>query len=310
MLPVDPAAVPPFARVERGPRGLRFVPAPAPAGAAGAPGAPLRVKAAAPVALRQAAVVADGALVLGAGAGVAYSLAAPRMHVVHDRRPPGLDRVVGAAGANAGLLHGSDGWRAVVLPSLGDLAADLGEGPVAMRADGRRFAVAHESGVDEYDAGLPTAVAFHEGPPAALCYAADASLVAASGSRVGPPGLAAGPGSPVVELAAAASVPRVAARHADGTVSVWEVGRAEPLATWAAPIAEAGSVALSADGALVALGTPDAAAPVAVLVAAADGAEVRRIEGARAIAPGPSPDTLLVAGDWGSAWMESLEEDR
>jgi hypothetical protein len=242
--------------------------------------------------------------------GVAYSLAAPRMHVVHDRRPPGLDRVIGAAGANAGQRHGSDGWRAGVLPSLGDLAADLGAGPVALRADGRRFAVAHQSGVDEYDAGLPTAVAFHEGPPGALCYAADASLVAAAGGRVGPPGVEAGPGSPVVELAAATAVPRVAARHADGTVSVWEVGRGEPLATWASPLAEAGSIALSADGALVALGTPDAQAPVAVLVGAGDGAEVRRIEGARVIAPAPTPDTLLVAGDWGCAWMEPLEEDR
>jgi hypothetical protein len=309
MLPVDPASVPPFSRVERGARGLRFAPVAAPPGAAGEPGAPLRVKAAAPAGLRQATVVADGALVLGAGLGVAYSLAAPRMHVVHDRRPPGLDRVVGAAGANAGLLHGSDGWRAVVLPSLGDLAADLGEGPVAMRADGRRFAVAHESGVDEYDAGLPTAVGFHEGPPLALCYAADASLVAAAGSLVGPPGLEAGPGSPVVELAAARDVPRVAARHEDGTISVWEVGRAEPLASWPSPVAGAGALALSADGALVALGTPDAEAPVAALVAAADGAVVRRIDGARAIAPAPAPDTFLVAGDWGCAWMEPLEED-
>ena len=144
----------------------------------------------------------------------------------------------------------------------------------------------------------------------ALCYAADASLVAAAGGRVGPPGVEAGPGSPVVELAAATVVPRIAARHADNTVSIWEVGRAEPLATWASPVAEAGSIALSADGALVALGTPDAQAPVAALVAAADGSQVRRIEGARAIAPAPMPDTLLVAGDWGSAWMEPLEEDR
>ena len=309
MLAVDPASVPPFAAVERGPRGLRFAPAPAPAGAADPAGAPLRVRAAAPAALRQAAVVAEGALVLGAAEGVAYSLAAPQMHVVHDRRPPGLDRVVGAAGANAGLLHGEGGWRAVVLPSLGDLAADLGAGPVAMRADGRRFAVAHESGVDEYEPGIDRAVAFHEGPPVALCYAADGALLVASGAGVGSPGLAPVAGSPVVELAAAAAAPRVAARHEDGSVTVWEVGAAEPLAAWASPVEGAGANALSADGALVTLGTPGGE-PVAAVASAVDGAQVRRIAGARVIAPGPAPDTYLVAGDWGSAWMEPLEEDR
>ena len=309
MLPIDPASVPPFARVERGQRGLRFAPVPPPADAAAVPGAPLRVKAAAPAGLRQASVVADGKLVLGAGAGVAYSLMAPKMHVVHDRRPPGLDRVIGAAGANAGLLHGSDGWRGVVLPSLGDVAAGIGEGPVAIRADGRRFAAAHESGVDEYDVGIEAAVVFHLGPPSALCYAADASLVAAAGARVGPPGVDPGPGSAVVELAAARSVPRVAARHADGSISIWEVGRDEPLHSWPSPVDGVGAIALSADGALVALGTPDADAPVAALVDARDGTQVRRIDGARLIAPAPEPDTILVAGDWGSAWMEPLEED-
>lgn len=309
MLPIDPASAPPYARVERGQRGLRFAPVATPAGAAAEPGPFLRVRAAAPAALRQAAVVAEGKLALGAGVGVAYSLMAPKMHVVHDRRPPGLDRVIGAAGANAGLLHGADGWRGVVLPSLGDLAAGLGEGPVAIRADGRRYAAAHESGVDEYDVGLEAAVAFHTGAPGALVYAADASLLAAAGSRVGAPGVAAGDGSPIVELVAASAVPRVAARHADGTISVWEVGRDEPLALWASPVDGVGSIALSADGGLVALGTPDAETPVAALAAALDGAQVRRIEGARLIAPAPEPETYLVAGDWGSAWLEPLEED-
>ena len=36
---------------------------------------------------------------------------------------------------------------------------------------------------------------------------------------------------------------------------------------------------------------------------------VRMIEGARLIAPAPEPETYLVAGDWGSAWLEPLEED-
>lgn len=309
MLAVDPASVPPFSRVERGPRGLRFAPLVAPDGASPEPGAPLRVHAAAPAGMRRADVVADGAMVLAAGVGAAYSLSAPRMHVVHDRRPPGLDRVIGAAGANAGLIHGDDGWRAVVLPSLGDIAAGLGDGPVAIRTDGRRIALAVDGGVEEHDIGTDGPAARHEGAPAALCFAASRDLVVAAGSRVGAPGLAPADGSPVVELVAAAAAPRVAARHADGTVSVWEPGAGDPLATWPAPVAEPGAIAMSADGALVSVGSPDAAEPVACLCDALTGAEVRRVEGARVIAPAPEPDTFLVAGDWGCAWMKPLEED-
>ncbi len=309
MLAVDPASVPAFSRVERGARGLRFAPLAPPAGASSDPGAPLRVQAAAPAGMRQASVVAEGALVLAAGVGAAYSLTAPRMHVVHDRRPPGLDRVIGAAGANAGLIHGADGWRAVVLPSLGDLAADLGQGPVAIRADGRRIAVAVEGAIEERDIGAEGVAERHDGAAQALCYAADGTLVAAVGACVGPPGVAPAPGSPIVELAAASAAPRVAARHADGAISVWEVGAPEPLAIWPSPVAGVGSIALSADGALVALGTPEGDAPTACLAGVLDGAQVRRVEGARLIAPTPEAGTILVAGDWGCAWMKPLEED-
>ena len=63
MLPVEPGAVPAVSRVERGQRGLRF----APAGDGAAPGphsGPLRARAAAPVAAREATVVAGGKLAL------------------------------------------------------------------------------------------------------------------------------------------------------------------------------------------------------------------------------------------------------
>ena len=153
--------------------------------------------------------------------GIAFTLAIPHMTVVHDRRPPGLDRAVGAPGANAGLLHGSDGWRAVVLPSLGDVAQGLGAGPVAIRADGRRIAAAVDGGVEEWDLGSPDPVARHEGHPAALCYAADGALVAAAGAAVVAPGGAPAPGSPIASLSAAAAAERLVAGHEDGTVSVW-----------------------------------------------------------------------------------------
>jgi hypothetical protein len=197
----------------------------------------------------------------------------------------------------------------VVLPSLGDIAADLGHGPVAIRADGRRIAVAVDGTIEERDIGAEGVAERHDGAAGALCYAADGTLVVAVGSRVGAPGLAAGGGSPIVELAAAAGAPRVAARHADGSISVWEPGSSEPLATWDAPVPQAGSIAVSADGALVAVGMPEGDEPIACLAGSLDGAEVRRVEGARLIAPTPDPGTILVAGDWGCAWMKPLEED-
>jgi len=308
-LPVDPAAVPAFARVERGQRGLRLAPAAPPDGAAEAPGPALRLRAGVPTGVREAVVVAAGRLVLARGAGAAYSVGLPQMRVIHDRRPPGLDRVAGAAAANAGLLHGDDGWRAVVLPSLGDLVPALGPGPVAIRADGRAFLVAEGGAVVEWAMGREEPAARHEGGVGALCYAADGAIVAAVGARLGAPGDAPGPGSPIVALAPAQAVPRVAALHADGTVSLWEPGAGEPLARWRSPVEGEPSIALSPDGDLVALGDPDGVAPVAALLRAGDGAPVRRVEGARAIALAPDGAGLVVGGDWGCAWLTPIEED-
>ena len=199
----------------------------------GAP--PLRLRAGAPAALRDAAVVAGGKLVLATADAVAYSLALPQMRVVHDRRPPGLDGALGAPLANAGLLRDGEGWRAVVLPSLGDVAAGIGPGPAAIRADGRRIAAAVEGAVEEWDLGDPNPVARHEGWVSALCYDGDGGLLAAAGARVGAPGLDAGAGPAIVSLAGAAAAPRAVARHEDGSISVWERGSDEPVAAWTAP---------------------------------------------------------------------------
>ena len=252
--------------------------------------------------------MAEGKLVIACSPGVAFSVALPRVHVIHDRRPPGLDAVAGAAGANAALLHGAEGWRAVVLPSLGDIAADLGPGPAAIRGDGRRVAALADGAIVEFDVGAESPAARHDGSADALCYAADGTLVTAVGSRLGPPGTAPGNGPPVLALAAAHASPRLAALHADGAVSVWEAGAPEPLATWPAPISGAGSIAMSPDGDLVALGTPAAAEPVACLAEALTGAVGRLIEGARVIAPSTDPTDLFVAGDWGCAWLTPPEE--
>jgi hypothetical protein len=309
-LPVDPAAVPAFSRVEfRGHRGLRLAPAPPPAGAEADEGPALRLRSGAPAIVREAVVVAGGKLALALAPGVAFTLAIPHMTVVHDRRPPGLDRAVGAPGANAGLLHDADGWRAVVLPSLGDVAAGLGAGPVALRADGRRIAAAVDGGVEEWDLGTPDPVARHAGVPTALCYASDGALVVAAGAAAVAPGGEPAPGSPIVSLSAAAAGSRLVAGHEDGSVSVWEAGESEPLAAWPSPLPGSGPPALSPDGALVALGTATGEAPAACLLRAEDGALARRVEGARVIAPSPAGDGLLVGGDWGCAWLTPLEED-
>lgn len=310
ILPVDPAAVPALARVERGPRGLRLAPASAPAAPTaddgGAP--PLRLRGGAPAAIRTAAVVAGGKLVLATAAGVAYSIAVPQMRVVHDRRPPGLDLAAGAPLANAGLLHADDGWRAVVLPSLGDVAAGIGPGPAALRADGRRVAAAVEGAIEEWDLGAPDPVARHEGWATALCYDGDGALLAALGARVGAPGLDAAAGPAIVALAGAAAAPRAVARHEDGTITVWQSGSSDAIAAWPAPPGT-GAPALSADGALVALGSPEAAEPTAYLARAEDGVVVRAVAGARALVPSPAGDGIVVGGDWGCAWLTPLEED-
>ncbi len=307
MLPVEPGTVPAVSRVERGPRGLRF----APAGEAAVDGphsGPLRARAAAPVPAREAAVVAGGKLALLTGAGAALSLRLPQVVVIHDRRPPGLDRTLGAAEANAGLLHADGGWRAVVLPSLGDIAAELGPGPAAIRADGRAVAAVADGEVVEWTLGEDAPTARRPGGGGAICFAADGSVWVAAGAAPREPGAAAAAGSPIVALAAAAAAPVLAARHEDGTTSVWEPGGAAPLAAWASPVPGATSLAVSADGALIALGTPDGDDAVAALVTP-DGAIARLVEGARVIAPSPARDGLFVAGDWGCAWLTPPEED-
>ena len=308
-LRVDAATVGPYGRVERGPTGLRLVPVEPPGEAERAPGAPMRLAAGTPFPAHEVAVVAAGKLVLAVGRGVAASLRAPELHLIHDRRPPGLDRAVGAPLANAGLLHADAGWRAVVLPSLGDIVADLGPGPVASRADGRRLATVRDGGIEELEVGQEGVAGRREGAPDVLAYAADGSLVVAAGSAVGPPGTAAAAGSAVVAMAAAPLAPLVLARHEDGVLSVWGADGRGPLASWGAPIPAVAVMSLSADGELAALGSGPGEPPAACVVRARDGALVRYIEGARAIALSPADDGLVLGGDWGCAWMKPIEEE-
>lgn len=297
----------PWARVHRGPQGLGLAAAPAPDGVELAPhDRPLRPVKGVPFATHEAQIVADGAIALTAAPGVARTIRLPDMNGLFDRRPPGLMRIAGAPLANAGLLLDDAGWRAVVLPSLGDVASDLGPGPVAIRADGRRAAVVHAGAVFELELpGAATVQVEAAEIPGAMAYAADGSLVLATGAGIGG---AATEGSPIVALIAAAAAPRALARHADGSFTLWDTASRERLASWTPTILGPLSFSLSLDGERAAMGTPFAEPPAACLVRTGDGALVRHIDGARTIALHPEDKGLLVGGEWGALWLEPPRE--
>ena len=69
------------------------------------------------------------------------------------------------------------------------------------------------------------------------------------------------------------------------------------------------SVSLSADGETAALGTPFATPAAVRVVRARDGAAVRHIAEARAVAIAPDGDQLLIGGEWGLMWLAPPVED-
>lgn len=297
----------PWARVARGPQGLGLAAAPAPDGVELAPDErPLRPVKGVPFATHEAQIVADGAIVLTGAPGVARTIRLPDLAGLFDRRPPGLMRIAGAPRANAGLLQDDAGWRAVVLPSLGDVASDLGPGPVAIRPDGRRAAVVHAGAVFELELpGAATVQVEAAVTPGALAYSADGALVMASGAGIGGP---AEEGSPIVALVAAAMAPRALARHADGTCSLWDTDSRARIASWTPTSEGPLSISLSPDGEQAAMGTPFAEPTFACLVRTADGALMRHVDGARTMALHPEGKGLLVGGEWGALWLEPPRE--
>ena len=295
----------PWSRVAHTSRGLGLEPVAAPGGVELAPDERvLRPVKGVPFATHEAHIVNDGALIITASPNLARSIRLPDMVGQFDRRPPGLMRVAGASNANAAMLLDDAGWRVVVLPSLGDLAADLGPGPVALRADGRRAAVVHQDTV--YELAIPgaetTQVAL-EFTPGALAYAADGTLLATHGA-----GFGGEEGSPIVSLTAAGAAPRALARHGDGAFSLWDTDTRTRLGTWTPIILGPLSIGLSTDGELASMGTPFADPAAACIARAIDGALVRHVEGARTIALDPAGKGLLVGGEWGALWLEPPRE--
>lgn len=304
MARVDPTDPGPWACVVQTQRGLGLAGAAAPRGAGDGDGRVIRPSRAVPHATHQVAVVNGGALALTASPGIARTYRLPDLATLFDRRPPGLAEVRGAAFANAGLLRADDGWRAAVLPSMGDLASDLGRGPIAIRSDGRSVALVHDGAL--YEIALPgaeTSVVATPGTPTALAYDASGALRCAFGAGVDAPA----DGTPIAHLAAAASAPRLAALHADGTISLWDEG-GSAAASFAAPVDGTRDLGISDDGTLITVAGESAGEPSVGIVRADDGALLRHVVGARAAALMPDGVSVLIGGDWGMMLLEPPRE--
>lgn len=299
-LRVDTAAAPPLCRVGPGPAGLRLVADEADPGAEVVAAPPLALALAGPLSCDALEPAQGGRLVVGWSPGVVRSIGVADVGQMFDRRPAGLCDAVGAAGANAALLRADDGWRAVVLPSLGDRLADLGDGPVAIAPDGLTVAAATPDGVVERAMADGAVRATHPGGVDALAYTADGRLWAARAGAIGAMDGPAGDGARSVMLRAAAAADVLVALAADGSV---RVRAGDTVHTWAPPLTGVARVALSADGTHVLLCAGDAVA----VCRAADGALALRIRGARAGALLPD-GRLVISGDWGVAAVVPVTE--
>lgn len=225
----------------------------------------------------------------------------PDVAPMFDRRPVGIDAIIGAASANAGLLHADDGWRAVVLPSLGDRIAGLGAGPVAIRADGLRVFAADRGSIAEIQLADSSEVARHEGEADLIVVRSDGTPLTSVGGAVGPAGAATGTGPNVVQLVAAADADIAVARRADETISVY-AGTGLDV-EWASPIGPLTGLAVSPDGAWIVL----RAGAGSAVVRRSDGALATYIAGAPALALLPD-GRLAVGGSWGAALVTPTKE--
>jgi hypothetical protein len=305
-LRLDPAQSPPIARIVSGPRGLRLERAEV-RGADVDPIHELSPIAGVPFRADSIAAVASGRMALVATDGVAASVGLPEVQVVHDRRPPGLDAIVGAAGANAGLLRVGGAWRAVVLPSLGDLVADLGTGPVAIRGDGRR--VAHVAGGAIVERAVPDGEVAGEvaGAAEALCFTDEGALLAASGGAIGPPGLAPGDAPPITTLVAAAGAPRACSIDAAGAITVWDTHAFVPLARLERPVEGLALTGMSPEGDRVVL-CGGAGLALSVVLRTSTGRVAAWIDGARGLDLLPDDSGIVVCGDFGVVLLNRPRE--
>src|SRR5271157_541066 len=118
-LRIHQAACAPVCRLVIGRDGLSLAAIAVPAGAAVCNWPQLQLSVASPYPSAGLSASAGGAMVLSWLPGVVQTIVLPDLAQAFDRRPPGLAEARGAGRANAALLRADDGWRAVVLPSLG-----------------------------------------------------------------------------------------------------------------------------------------------------------------------------------------------
>jgi hypothetical protein len=288
-------------RLANGPEGWTLSEQPPPTGATRVQWPLVALSVASPYPTSGLSATAGGTMVLSWTPGVVQCIVIPDLAQAFDRRPAGASEARGAARANAALLCDEDGWRAVVLPSMGDRLSDLGAGPVAISANGREVAICNE--------GTTYVVALADGAPItqfpgtvdAMAFAGDRLWLAAGGAVAPAASLVPQVGVPVRSLAGAAAADRVLALSADGEVS--RHGAGEPTSTWRSVIADVTAISLSEDGEWATLAGSEAVA----VVRATDGAVGLYVRGASSIALA-FDGRVVVGGPWGMALIVPVEE--
>lgn len=296
-LRVDPCASPGLCRVGMGPAGLRLEPAGGGEVAADGPWAQVAALRAGPVVCTTLDAAHGGRLLVGTAPGLVRSINVADLGQMFDRRPAGVDQVVGAARANAALLRADGGWRAVVIPSLGDRLGDLGDGPVAIAPDGLAVAAVEGEAIVVRAMADGAERARHEGAAEAIALDSTGDLWVARGGLIGRADIAPGTGTPITTLRAAGGADVVAGLHEHGAVSVVRDGLSR---TWTPPI-DADQISVSDDGVWVLL-----AGPTGVVVCRADDGDVALwVENARCGAM-VGDDRVVVSGEWGIATIEPV----
>jgi len=299
-LRIHQAACPPVCGLGRGRDGLSLDPSAAPPGTAVCDWPRIQLAVASPYPTAGLSASAGGAMVLAWQSGVVQSIVLPDLAQAFDRRPPGLAEARGAGRANAALLRADDGWRAVVLPSLGDRISELGPGPVAISASARQVAV-HDAGttvVMPLAGGAP--LAEYPGEVDALAFAGE-ELWVSRGGAVAPAGsLQPGTEAPIRALAGAAGGAGVLALGATDELRRVSAGA---TTTWRTVVEDVQAISLSDDGEWATVAGPEAVA----VVRATDGAVGVYVSGASAIAMA-ADRRIVVGGEWGLALIVPVKE--
>lgn len=298
-LRVDRAAAPGRSSVGLGPSGLRLE-ARGEGVCEGSPWARVEMVVAGPVPSHGMDAAQGGDLVVTWSPGLVRSVRTADAAQLFDRRPPGAERAVGAASANAGLVRDQAGWRAVVLPSLGDRLSDLGDGPVAISPDGLSVAVADGDGAVVVALADGAQTGRVDGGPVDALALGEGGAWVARGAAVGDASVERADGPGVRILRAAPAARAAVALHEDGSVTV---ARGDERHRFTPPVV-ADAVAISAAGDWVLASGEDRV----VICRATDGAVAFDVQGARCGALA-GDDRVVISGDWGLALVAPVASE-